>query len=236
MRIRPLEDADVAAAAQVAVAALPEVRSSQGDPIAWPRRRIGHLARAHPDGAWVVEQDGAVRGVALAVVHDGIWGLSLMAVDPAHQARGTGSRLLAATLGHGPRARAGLIVSSEDPKAMRMYARAGFDLRPCVSVAGIADRAALPAGLAARPTEDFEAAADVSRTVRGGAYAPEDLAFLASSRPGFGALAVAGRGFAIHSAEGSPVVSARATRTPPPTCSGPASAPARAAPPSTPST
>ena len=203
MLVRPLGPADVPAAVDVVLAALPE---SGGDPVAarsWRTDRIGHFAATDPEGAWVAEQDGEVAGVALAIVRDGIWGLSLMAVDPRRHARGIGTELLRSALTHDAGVRGAIIAASEDPKAMRLYARAGFDLRPCVSAGGIVDRSALPAGLRARPSDDFEALAAMARPVRGGAYASGDLAFMAA-RPGAGALRLADRGFAVRRAEGMP--------------------------------
>jgi Acetyltransferase (GNAT) family len=123
---------------------------------------------------------------------------------PSHQARGAGTRLLEATLDHARDARGGLIVSSTDPRAMRAYARAGFDLRPCVTLAGLLERDAIPAGLRATPSDDVEQAAALATPVRGGAYDPADLQFYLD-RPGFALLLLDGRGFAIHR-DGSPSV------------------------------
>src|SRR5919108_6516813 len=82
--------------------------------------------------------------MALALVREGIWGLSLFAVAPEHQSRGIGRELLAASFGHGADARGHLILSTESPAAMRRYARLGLELRPCVAAAGVVDRARLP--------------------------------------------------------------------------------------------
>ena len=83
-------------------------------------------------------------GTANAIMREGLWGLGLFAVAPEHQGRGVGRRLLDAALAYGDGARGGWIMSSEDPGAMRRYALAGFDLRPCVAAAGRL-RADLPA-------------------------------------------------------------------------------------------
>ena len=208
MDVRPMTPSDVPAAAAVSIAALgPAPGSTPGELQARQEVRIGHMQGTDPDGAWVATEGGTVIGLALAIVRDrawleGVWGLSLFAVRPDLQGRGVGRRLLDACLRTARDAGAALILSSEDPKAMRRYARAGFDLRPCVSAAGI------PAG--ARPEPEVEAVtpaeaagivALAGRAVRGAAYDVGDLEMLALG--GSSLLAIAGRGFAAHRA-GSP--------------------------------
>src|SRR3712207_1793114 len=156
LTIRPLTHADVEAAAEVAIAALPyppEFDTPDRPP--WLRRRIAHFADHDGPGSWVSEEEGELTGVALAVLRDGIWGLSFSGVRPDVQARGTGRALLDATLRHGP-AHAHIICSSVDPKAMRLYALAGLALRPCVAAAGVGDRSALPWGRPAREGIDVD--------------------------------------------------------------------------------
>ncbi len=134
-------------------------------------RRHLHLLATDPDGCWVAVEDGRLLGAAVALIREGVWGLSFLAVQPDVQGRGIGRRLLerAATYGDGARGR--LILSSTDPKAMRRYARAGLDLHPCVAAAGIVDRSALPAPAAAIvDSDDVEATAPISRFVRGATH------------------------------------------------------------------
>jgi GNAT superfamily N-acetyltransferase len=206
MDIRPLSPDAVEAAVDVMVAALPvPPEHDRGTRRDWLRLRTGRFLETDPGGCWVAVEGDEVIGAAMALLRDGIWGLSMLAVHPGRHARGTGGRLLAAALTHGEGARAGLICSSEDPRATRLYARAGFDLRPCVSAGGIVDRAALPVGLRSRPSDDVEQASALSRGVRGGAYDPADLA-MAAGYPGNGLLLIEGRGFALHRDDGSPSV------------------------------
>lgn len=203
---------DVQAADETAWAALHEqvppefaqtieesVRAERG------RLRIGHLQRTDPDGAWVAEDDGEIAGVALALVREGVWGLSLFAVAPAHQGRGTGRKLLDATLRYAEGCRGAIILSTPDPRAMRRYALAGFELRPCVTLAGIVDRAAIPAGLRSRPgssTDDRELCDEISRHVRGAAHGPD----IAALEGGGGSLLVHdGGGWAVVR-DGSPAL------------------------------
>ena len=58
--------------------------------------RINQLIDRDPGGAWVTERDGELAGAALAIDRDGLWGLSLLIVDPEHQSAGLGRELLAA--------------------------------------------------------------------------------------------------------------------------------------------
>ena len=144
------------------------------------RFRIAHLLRTDPGGAWVAEADGRIVGVSLALVRDGVWGLSLFGVEPGQQERGTGRRLLDATLDYADGCRGGIILSTTDPRAMRRYGLARFELRPCISFGGIVDREAIPAGLRSRPgtaRDDRDLCDAVSRHVRGAPHGPDLEAF-----------------------------------------------------------
>lgn len=140
------------------------------------RSRVAHLQRTDPGGAWVAEGGGEIVGCALALVREDVWGLSLFGIHPDHQGRGVGRRLLDATLGYAAGRRGAIILSTTDPRAMRRYALAGFELRPCVAFAGIVDRAAIPSGLRSRPgsaAADRELCDAASRHVRGAAHGPD---------------------------------------------------------------
>jgi GNAT superfamily N-acetyltransferase len=139
--------------------------------------RIAHLQRTDPAGAWVADHDGEIVGVSLALVRERVWGLSLFGVHPDHQSRGIGRQLLDAALGYADGSRGAIVLSTTDPRAMRRYALAGFDMLPCVTFAGVVDRGAIPAGLRTRPgsaADDRELCDAVSRHVRGAAHG-EDL-------------------------------------------------------------
>jgi GNAT superfamily N-acetyltransferase len=99
-------------------------------------RRVEHCLETDPAGAFVAERDGRVAGVAAAIRREGIWILSLLAVDPSGQGQGLGRALLSATLEYGDADDAGLIVSSNDPLALRAYGLAGFELRPTFEARG----------------------------------------------------------------------------------------------------
>jgi GNAT superfamily N-acetyltransferase len=182
--VRPLED---------------ELRAERG------RLRIAHLQRTDPQGAWVAEDDGEIVGVALALVREGVWGLSLFGVDPERQSRGIGRELLDATLRYADGCRGAIILSTTDPRAMRRYALAGFRILPCVTFAGSVDRGAIPAGLLSRPgnvADDRELCDAISRHVRGAAHGPD---LEAMERGGCSLLVHDGGGWAAVR-DGSPVL------------------------------
>lgn len=164
---------DVPAANRVARDALAFGRPPESETaLRRAERRVAHLQRTDPGGAWVADAGGTLVGLALALVREGIWGLSLFAVAEAHRDRGIGRELLEASFGHGADARGHLILSTESPAAMRRYARLGLDLRPCVAAAGTVDRGRLPradgvvdAGPAGIPVADA-----IGRAVRGAGH------------------------------------------------------------------
>lgn len=140
--------------------------------------RIRHLLATDPGGAWVAEREGAVVGVALALLREGVWGLSLLAVAEAQQGRGIGHDLLAAAAAHGAAGTRGRIVlSSERPAAMRSYARLGLDLRPAVAAGGTVDASRIPdiGGVVEAGEAGIETADAIGRAVRGAGHG-RDLA------------------------------------------------------------
>jgi GNAT superfamily N-acetyltransferase len=207
MQIRPMRPDDVTAADLVARDAFAGVfAGAHPEPERAKRgqRQMGHVLATDPGGSWVaVDDDGALAGVALALRRDDVWGLSLLVVRPDAQARGIGGGLLDAALRYGDGARGALILSSQDPKAMRRYARAGFALRPTLDAGGIVDRARLrpTPGVRAGGAADVPATAAISRAVRRATHDRDvpiwlDLGF---------ELLVHERGFAVHD-EGTPKV------------------------------
>lgn len=200
MRIRPLQPEDVARAQEIGRATLPA--PSTVDAAVRTRFSLARWARlleADAEGAWAADdEEGRMIGCALALVRDGVWGLSYLAVDPGAQERGVGRALLDACLAYGRDARGAIVQSSTDPRAMRLYATAGFDVRPCLAAAGILDRAALPAGLRSREAagDALELGVALGREVRGGAYDPDDLRTLHDA--GFGFLRAGDDGIAFH--------------------------------------
>ena len=99
-----------------------------------------------PGGCWVTEDAAGLTGAVLALLREGLWGLSLLVVRPDLQSTGIGSALLARALEYGAGARGGVILASPDARALRAYARAGFELHPTVVRHGQAARRRRRAG------------------------------------------------------------------------------------------
>lgn len=156
--------------------------------------RLRHLVATDPDGCWVAEAGGAVAGAALALRRGDFWGLSLLAVDPVQQAAGAGRMLLAAALTTSGGAR-GMIPSSLDTRAIRLYNRAGFDLHPAMHAVGEVLPGAVPqaAGVSEGGEADLGHTVEVDLAVRGAAHG-DDLGLLLAHG---GRLFVADGGYAV---------------------------------------
>jgi GNAT superfamily N-acetyltransferase len=200
--IAPLAVGDVDRLVDVVEAALPSRRPEPGDA---RRARIGRRLRgtlaSDPDGAWVAREGGEPVGIALAVRSAGIWVLSLLAVSPHAQSGGLGRALLVNALRSADSCRGAMIAASWDPRALRVYFRAGFDLRPTVAASGAVDRSAIPTGLDALVSEagvdDVERTVAVDEVVRGGGR-PAHLAALLDA-PGVRLYLAGERGYALAS-------------------------------------
>jgi GNAT superfamily N-acetyltransferase len=197
--IRRMRSEDFAAAEDVAYGVLGHHRPAIDHEARRTRAmvRFQRYLELDPGGQWVAELDGEIVGTANAILREGLWGLGLFAVAEKHQAKGIGRKLLDATLTYADGARGGWIMSSEDPKAMRRYSLAGFDLHPCVAAAGVL-RPDLPPAPADIEESDrataVKHAAPISRAIRGASHG-EDLGQLLDA--GFRMLTLE-RGFVIH--------------------------------------
>lgn len=191
--IRRLADDDVDAAREVQTAAFRALDQAAGEPASEvtpdvaerQRHRVRHFRSHDPGGSWVAVVAGQVVGVALALRRESLWGLSLLVVDPAHQSNGIGRLLLDASLTYADGCDAAIILSSRDPRAMRRYAAAGFDLFPQVGASGPVDRSRLaaPSRAVRRGGEADAGWADaIDRQVRGAARGPDHALFTASSQ------------------------------------------------------
>jgi len=199
--LRPLRDEDVAGADELAQAASEDLARRLHGPVSPPgdaaraHVRLRRLLAADAGGCWVAEDAAGLTGVGLALVRDGLWGLSLLVVRPDMQSAGIGAALLRRTLEYGAGARAGVILASPDFRALRAYSRAGFALHPVLYASG------RPRAVAAAPEVrrfepgDHELAAAVDRAVRGAPHGA-DLDALAAG--GCELLTFPGRGYAAH--------------------------------------
>lgn len=161
--------------------------------------RVAHLQRTDPERAFVAEVDGALVGLALALLRDGMWFLSLLVVAPEHHGRGVGRALLDAALATSTDR--SWILATQEPAALRRYQRAGFALHPSYTAKGTLDRGLLPAVNGVRDgswDRDLERADEVVRRLRGARMTP-DLGYLAT-RPG--RLLVSDEGFAVLAPKG----------------------------------
>lgn len=211
--VRPLRPEDVDAADAMAAAALSRMAEQyegealperNEDGIARGRRRIGHLQRTDPDGAWVATDGEDVVGVSLSLRRGPMWFLSLLAVDTSRQAQGIGRRLLEASLATAETAQTAWILATSDPKALRRYALAGFAPRPGYTAKGLLDRGLIPAvGVRAGDwARDGGLVDDVGMVVRHAPYGPD---LEAMSAMGTRLLVVdepGGRGFCAWAARG----------------------------------
>ena len=159
-------------------------------------RRIRHLLTTDPDGSWVVETAHKVIGGAQALEREGLWVLAHLGVSPYAQGERLGRDLLHKALAYGRQHGPGLILSSSDPRAVRLYTLAGFRLHPTITARGEVKRSGLSAvgDVRAATPEDLERAATIDRKLRGAAHGP-DLQHMLDG--GAAMLVVDDRGYAI---------------------------------------
>lgn len=178
LHVRRIEPVDLEATAELTAAAFGIEIEDEANRQRW-LGRLAHPLRTDPDGGFIAERDGRVLGAAQAIRRERLWVLSLLAVDPGAQSAGAGRALLERTLSYGAEGDTGLVVSSSDPRALRLYGLAGFSLRPAFEARG-----SLRAGKRPRPDpavreagiDELEELAPISRDVRGAPHTSE-LAF-----------------------------------------------------------
>lgn len=184
-----------------------QVRNRSPEEVERRKQRYRYFLEHDPEGAWVAVAGGEIAGVALAIVREGVWVLSLFAVGEEYRNAGVGRALLERALAYAGGCRGGMIASSSHPAAMRRYALAGFALRPTLTANGVVHRASLPAGLESREgtVEDLGLAAEVDRLVRGAAHGPDLEFILGSGSSLLVAEGTTGRGYAVVM-DGSPAL------------------------------
>lgn len=161
-------------------AAFGDLRERRGaPPESWPplaqgRLRFDHFIGTDPDGAWAaVGDDGQLVGCALALVREGLWGLSLLVVRPDAQSSGVGGRLLDQAWAYGEGARGAIILASPDHRALRAYARLGLTLHPTVTARGHVRGVSPPPEVRPGGPGDWDLVASIDRKVRGAAREPD---------------------------------------------------------------
>lgn len=213
--LRPMNHKDTEAACLMAGISLSETAEEKREV---HNRSVVDLEQRHeryrlalerdPGGAWVAEDGERIVGVALALKREGVWILSLLAVDEDYRDAGVGRGLLDLALDYSAGCAGAMIASSTHPAAMRRYARAGFTLHPTLMASGEVREASIPPrDLPVRDggAKDLALAARVDRLVRGAAHGP-DLAHMLDT--GAGLLvseSPAGRGYAVEW-KGSPAL------------------------------
>lgn len=189
-----------------------QVMGRSAEEVEQRKGRYRHFLEHDQEGAWVAVDGDRVAGVALALVREDVWVLSLFAVAEEYRDAGLGRELLDLALHYGAGCRGAMIASSTNPAAMRRYAMAGFTLLPTLLASGKVSRESLPSGLEAREgtRADLELVVGVDRLMRGASHGP-DLEFMLGT--GIRLLVADGRagtGYAFVR-EGSPALLAATT-------------------------
>lgn len=176
--IRPLQVADIPAVTDQLHATVSDAATRGSWPVTerteqWDQRaeqRMRYQLSQDPGGCWVADAGGGeIVGHAIAIRRRHLWGLAMLHVAPTVQSKGTGRRLLTAALSYGRDAKGWIITSSDDPRAMRLYATSGFALRPAVEAAGKPHKAALRPAPDVRDgtLDDLPLTVSVDEAVRG---------------------------------------------------------------------
>jgi predicted N-acetyltransferase YhbS len=202
VRVRPMEAGDVPRVDDVTSAAFGDLGQRVGaylGPPSDPRGfaiRVRHLLATDPGGSWVAERDGELCGVALALVREGVWGLSLLVVRPELQSQGVGRELLARTWAYGQSAgaRGFIILASRDQRALRSYVSLGLDLHPSMNAHGRPRGIEPPGDVRPWRPDDAPWIDEVDRAVRGGAHGSD---FDALREAGAAVTVVAERGYVV---------------------------------------
>ena len=224
--VRPMVPADVPVAERLSAEAFLEVDLAGARPGApaperrtpdraalWVTRTLRFLD-SDPQGCWVAEHDGEVLGFATSYRRDTTWFLATFAVLPHLQGRGLGKALLHTALDHGRGTLRGMLSASDDPRALRRYRLAGFDLHPQMELSGRVDRASLPVLERVREATagDVTMMDSVDRATRGAAHGADHDFLLGSCR----ALVVdhrAGEGYVYFDDRGVVLLAATNRRT-----------------------
>jgi predicted N-acetyltransferase YhbS len=184
--VRPMTEADLGQVAVVTADAFGTDISTDVARHVWEQRLL-HSLRHDAAGSFVSvrERDGVVTGSAQAVIREDIWILSLMAVSPTLGEGGEGRALMQSALNYDQGCVGGLIVASDDPRALRLYASSGFALEATFKATGSIDPALIPdrhPAIAPVPRSELVTLGPISRAARGAAHTPDlEVALLRGS-------------------------------------------------------
>jgi predicted N-acetyltransferase YhbS len=163
--------------------------------------RMRMMLRTDPAGAFVaLDESGEVIGVVAALARGRLWVLSLLSVTPTGQSQGAGRALMRAALDYRPDLADRLIMSTNDPRAMRLYWQAGFSLYPTLLASGRVRPDSLPepeSAIAEVAINEIAELAPISVALRGGPHS-EELKMMASADARI--FRLADRGFVVVSA------------------------------------
>jgi GNAT superfamily N-acetyltransferase len=223
--IRPMQPADVPLAEALSaesflavdqetwVPNLPApVRRSPSRAAAWITR-TSHFLSTDPGGCWVAARDGSMVGFAVSFRRELGWFLASYAVQPSLRGAGIGRPLLEAALSHSVGCLRGMLSASDDPRAFRRYALAGFTLHPQMLLHGVVDRSSLPVGSHVRSgsASDFELMDSIDRRCRSAAHGVDHVV-LASLHRLLVLDRTTGSGYAYLHDDGSPALLAATNR------------------------
>ena len=223
--VRPMRPDDVAAAERLTAEGYHDLdlrthQRGRPEPVLRPAARgaawtarTAHLLGTDPGGCWVAEVDDELVGVAVSFTRELMWILASYAVRPGSQGLGIGLQLMAAALHHGRGCLRGMVAASADPRAVRRYRLAGFELHPQMVLWGSVPREALPVVERVREGSlgDVDLMDSLDRRTRGAAHGP-DHALLASQFRLLVADRPSGSGYAYVDGDGAPVLVAATTR------------------------
>jgi predicted N-acetyltransferase YhbS len=183
VHIRLLTDADISEASTISAEAFELDITDAEKRRSW-EDRVRHSLITDPEGSFVSETDGVITGLAQAVVREQLWVLSLLTVSPTRGRGGEGRALLGATLDYGSETTdSAIIIASNHPRALRLYASSGFLVEPTFEASGpLSDPSVIPERhpeITVVPESEIETLAPISRAVRGAFHTP-DLGFLVS--------------------------------------------------------
>lgn len=151
-------------------------------------RRTEHFLQTDPGGCWVVEDRSGMLGFATSIRRELLWCLATYVVRPGLQGQGLGRPLLEAALTHSRGCLRGMLSASSDPKAVRRYRAAGFELHPQMFLSGTVDRSAIPVvdsvhdKVREGTDADRELMDSLDRRTRGAAHGPDHGLMLGSFR------------------------------------------------------